>query len=201
MKKMTVKKWIGFLSKLLVAAVVFAFMAMKSIDFFTFATPADQWYYAWLGFGLTGGGVIMYLVVFSWDADTSLRRTVSLIMLAVCIIGELLTAGFGLEIDTWRKIGYQMTADDFKVMIFAVQILGFAHAAALVAYTVGDKIVDALRDDDGDGIPNIIDKKDNRQQRPQQPANTQQPPANRPAFAANTEKAELADGENPNPRQ
>ena len=61
MKKMTVKKWIGFLSKLLVAAVVFAFMAMKSIDFFTFATPADQWYYAWLGFGLTGGGVIMEL--------------------------------------------------------------------------------------------------------------------------------------------
>ena len=197
MRKMSVKKWIGLLVKVLVAVVVFAFMALKSIDFFTFATPAEQWYYAYLGFGLTGGGVIAYLVVFAWDADTQLRKTVALVMLFVCIIGELLTAGFGLQIDTWRKIGYQMTADDFKVMILAVQILGFAHAAALVAYTVGDRIGEALADDDGDGIPNFADRTDNRQQ-PKKPANT---PAQRPAYAANTEKTELADGENPTPRQ
>ena len=197
MRKMSVKKWIGLLVKVLVAVVVFAFMALKSIDFFTFATPAEQWYYAYLGFGLTGGGVIAYLVVFAWDADTQLRKTVALVMLFVCIIGELLTAGFGLQIDTWRKIGYQMTADDFKVMILAVQILGFAHAAALVAYTVGDRIGEALADDDGDGIPNFADRTDNRQQS-KKPANT---PAQRPAYAANTEKTELADGENPTPRQ
>jgi len=155
---MTVKKYIGAGIKVLIAAVVFAFLGLKSLDFFTFTTPADQWFYAYLGFGLTGGGVIAYLLVFMWDADTDLKKTVAIVMLAVCIIGELATAGFGLQIDAWEKIGYQMTESDFSAMVLAVQLLGFAHAAALVVYTAGDAIGSAFGDHDGDGTPNFLDK-------------------------------------------
>ena len=155
---MTVKKYIGAGIKVLIAAVVFAFLGLKSLDFFTFTTPADQWFYAYLGFGLTGGGVIAYLLVFMWDADTDLKKTVAIVMLAVCIIGELATAGFGLQIDAWEKIGYQMTESDFSAMVLAVQLLGFAHAAALVVYTAGDAIGNAFGDHDGDGTPNFLDK-------------------------------------------
>lgn len=168
---MTVKKYIGAGIKVLIAAVVFAFLGLKSLDFFTFTTPADQWFYAYLGFGLTGGGVIAYLLVFMWDADTDLKKTVAIVMLAVCIIGELATAGFGLQIDAWEKIGYQMTESDFSAMVLAVQLLGFAHAAALVVYTAGDAIGNAFGDHDGDGVPNFRDpdyKHNKQQNRPQQ---------------------------------
>ena len=169
---MTVKKYIGAGIKILIAAVVFAFLGLKSLDFFTFTTPADQWFYAYLGFGLTGGGVIAYLLVFMWDADTDLKKTVAIVMLMVCIIGELATAGFGLQIDAWEKIGYQMTESDFAAMVLAVQLLGFAHAAALVIYTAGDAIGNAFGDEDKDGIPNFRDpdykgKKNKGQPQPQ----------------------------------
>lgn len=167
---MTVKKYIGAGIKVLIAAVVFAFLGLKSLDFFTFTTPADQSFYAYLGFGLTGGGVIAYLLVFMWDADTDLKKTVAIVMLAVCIIGELATAGFGLQIDAWEKIGYQMTESDFSAMVLAVQLLGFAHAAALVVYTAGDAIGNAFGDHDGDGTPNFLDpdyKRNKQQNRPQ----------------------------------
>lgn len=169
---MTVKKYIGAGIKIFIAAVVFAFLGLKSLNFFTFTTPADQWFYAYLGFGLTGGGVIAYLLVFMWDADTELKKTVAIVMLVICIIGELATAGFGLQIDTWEKIGYQMTESDFSAMILAVQLLGFAHAAALIVYTAGDAIGNAFGDDDKDGTPNYKDpdykrNKGNNQNRPQ----------------------------------
>lgn len=154
---MKVKKYIGAAIKILIAFVVIAFLGLKSLDFFTFTTPAEQWYYAYLGFGLTGGGVIAYLLVFMWDADTDLKKTVAIVMLAICIIGELTTAGFGLQIDAWEKIGYVPTDSDFSAMVLAVQLLGFAHAAALVIYTAGDAIGTAFGDDDKDGTPNIID--------------------------------------------
>ena len=158
MKRTSVKKLFGSAIKIIIAATVFVFLGMKSIDFFLFTTPADKWFYAYLGFGLTGGGVIAYLVIFLWDADSALKKMVAIVMLGVCIIGELATAGFGLQIDTWEKTGISMLDSDFQAMVLAVQLLGFAHAAALVAYVAGDKIAEALGDDDGDGIPNVIDK-------------------------------------------
>lgn len=156
--KTTVKKYIGAGIKFLAATVVFIFLGLRSLDFFTFTTPAEQWYLAYLGWGLTGGGVIAYLLVFLWDADTELKKTIAIIMLGVCVIGELVTAGFGLKIDAWKNSGYQMTASDFQAMVLAVQLLGFAHAAALIGYIAGDPIAKAFSDDDGDGIPNILDK-------------------------------------------
>jgi hypothetical protein len=171
---MKIKKYIGAAIKIVIAAVVIAFLGLKSLDFFTFTTPAEQWYYAYLGFGLTGGGVIAYLLIFMWDADTDLKKTVAMVMLAICIIGELTTAGFGLQIDAWEKIGYQPNDSDFAAMVLAVQLLGFAHAAALVIYTAGDAIGKAFGDEDKDGVPNFLDPdykkgKGSNQPRPQQP--------------------------------
>jgi len=157
MKRMTVKKLIGTGVKFVIAAVVLLFLGFKSLDFFLFTTPLDKQYLAYLGFGLTSGGVIAYLIIFLWDADTVLKRAISIVMLFVCILGELATAGFGLQIDAWQSGGFQMSESDFSTMVIVTQLLGFAHAIALIAYLAGDKLVEAFGDQDGDGVPNYRD--------------------------------------------
>lgn len=171
MKKMSVKKLFGFLAKIIVGAVVAAFLGMRSIDFFNFVTPAEESYYSWLGFGLTGGGMIAYLLIFMTDADTSLKKFISIGMLAVCTLGELVTAGYGLQIDAWKKAGFALTETDFTAMIRAVQLLALLHAVALIAYLAGDKLAEAFGDEDGDGIPNAFDRdyKSKRQEAPRAP--------------------------------
>jgi hypothetical protein len=154
---MSVKKFIGSGFKIVIAFVVIAFLGLRSLDFFYFVTPADQFYYAYLGFGLTGGGVIAYLIIFLWDADTPLKKSISIAMLAFCVVGELASAGFGLQINAWRSAGYQMANEDFKAMILVIQLLGFVHAAALIGYVAGDPIMQAFGDEDGDGTPNFLD--------------------------------------------
>jgi hypothetical protein len=165
-KDLNVKKYIGAFFKFVIAAVVMAFLGLKSLDFFYFVTPADQFYYAYLGFGLTGGGVIAYLVIFLWDAETALKKTIAISMLAFCVIGELATAGFGLQINAWKSGGFHLTDSDFNSMILVIQLLGFVHAAALIGYVAGDQIMWAFQDDDGDHIPNELDPVDNRTGQP-----------------------------------
>lgn len=165
---MTVKKLFGGLVKIVLAIVVFAFLGLKSIDFFLFTTPPDKWIYAYLGFGLTGGGVICYLIIFMWDADTNLKKFVSILMLGVCVLGELATAGFGLQIEAWKNSGMTLSETDFTNMVLAVQLLGFAHAAALIAYYAGDPIAKAFEDKDKNGVPDWMERK-NKQQNNQQP--------------------------------
>jgi hypothetical protein len=164
----SVKKLFGGLIKIVLAIVVFAFLGLKSIDFFLFTTPPEKWYLAYFGFGLTGGGVIGYLIILMWDADTVLKRFISILMLAVCVIGELTTAGFGLQIEAWKKSGLALAQTDFDAMVLAVQLLGFAHAGALIAYYAGDTIAKAFRDDNKNGIPDWLEKKQNNQNQKQQ---------------------------------
>jgi hypothetical protein len=159
---MTVKGYVGAGFKIVIALVVIAFLGLKSLDFFYFVTPADEFYYAYLGFGLTGGGVIAYLVIFLWDATTALKKAVAIGMLLFCVLGELVTAGFGLQINAWKAGGYQLTPEQFRFMVLAIQVLGFAHAAALILYVAGDPIIWAFQDEDGDGTPNALDPVDNR---------------------------------------
>jgi hypothetical protein len=161
--KMTVKKLFGGLVKIVLAIVVFAFLGLKSIDFFLFTTPPDKWIYAYFGFGLTGGGVIGYLIIFMWDADTNLKKFVSILMLGVCVLGELATAGFGLQIEAWKNSGMTLSETDFTNMVLAVQFLGFAHAAALIAYYAGDPIAKAFEDKDKNGVPDWMERKNKNQ--------------------------------------
>jgi hypothetical protein len=155
---MTVKRLFGFAAKIIVSVVVLAFLGLHSLNFFQFTFPPEQWYYSYLGFGLTSGGVILYLVMFMTESDTVLKRFIAITMLAVSLIGELATAGFGMQIESWRTAGYALTESDFQFMIIGVQILSLCHGMAMVAYFAGDKIVTAFADDDKDGIPNAFDK-------------------------------------------
>jgi hypothetical protein len=183
LKKLNVKKLIGAGIKVVIALVVLAFLGLKSLDFFFFTTPADQWYYAYLGFGLTGGGVIAYLIIFLWDADTSLRKAIAITMLAVCLLGELATAGFGLKVDAWQKGGFQLADSDFESMIFVVQLLGFAHALALLGYVAGDRLAEAFGDEDGDGIPNYRDVDYKQNKSSSQPQSMPRPATQTPRHA------------------
>jgi hypothetical protein len=154
---MNVKKIFGFTMKMFLAVVVLAFMGLQSLNFFTFVFPAEQWFYAYLGFGLTSGAVIAYLFIFMLDADTSLRKAVAIGMMIISVLGEVMTAGYGIQLEAQIKTGIMLTQSDYDFMVMVVKLLGFAHGLALLAYFAGDKIIEAFGDADGDGIPNIID--------------------------------------------
>jgi hypothetical protein len=151
------KKIIGAIIKLALAAVVLVYLGLHTINFFSYTFPPEQWYLAWLGFGLTGAGLIGYLIVFLWDADSQLKKTTALLMILVCGVGEVLAAGFGMQIEAWAKNGWMMTEQDFNMMLLAIRALAFAHFIALTVYTAGDKIGEMFGDHDGDGVPNIVD--------------------------------------------
>lgn len=155
--KYTVKKYIAFGLKVILTLVIFVFLTSESLNFFEFVFPADQWYMAYTGLGLTSGAVLVYLYLFSFDTETNLQKTVSLIMVLLSIVGEMLTAGFGMQVEAWKQAGFKMTESDFNGMVLAVRILMFVHAAAMVMYFAGDKVI-AVFDEDGDGVPDFIQK-------------------------------------------
>jgi hypothetical protein len=163
---MKAKKILGGGLKFVLMAVVAAFLALHSINLFKFVFPAEQQYYAWLGFGLTGFGAVAYLLMFLWDGGTTLQKSVSLAMAIVCSIGEVLAALFGMQIEGWQKAGFALTETDFQSMLLVVGILSIAHFFALIAYFAGDKIASLFRDEDGDGIPDAVDPIDNRTGQP-----------------------------------
>lgn len=165
------KKLIGGLIKFTVGAVVMVYLGLHTINFFMYTFPDNQWYLAWLGFGLTGGGLIGYLIVFLWDADSDLKRVISLIMMIICGVGEVMAAGFGMEIEAWTKAGFVLTEQDFNMMLLVVRILAFVHFLALILYIAGDKVGEMFGDHDKDGIPNYRDpdyKKNKQNKQPQQ---------------------------------
>lgn len=133
--------YLALFGKVVVSVVVAAFLGLHTVNFFGFVFPADQQMYAWLGFGLTGGAVFVYILILKYGSSTNLVKTVALIMLLVSTIGELAAAGFGMEVEAWKKAGFAMTQEDFTVMIRIIQGLGLAHAFALILMTVGDEVI------------------------------------------------------------
>lgn len=154
---MKAKKFLSSTLKFVLLAVVAAFLALHSINLFSFVFPDDQQYLAWLGFGLTGFGAVVYLVMFLWEGATVLQRSVALAMTVICSIGEVLAAIFGMQIESWKKAGFTLTENDFQAMLLVVGALSIAHFFALIAYFAGDQVRELLSDADGDGVPNIID--------------------------------------------
>lgn len=158
MKSYTVKKYIAVGLKLILTLVIFAFLTSESLNFFGFVFPADQWYMKYTGLGLTSGAVLVYLFLFLFDTETNLQKTVALIMVLLSIVGELLTAGFGMQVEAWRKSGFILLESDFAAMILAIRILMFVHAVAMVMYFAGDKVIEAF-DTDGNGVPDFLEPK------------------------------------------
>ena len=162
MKNNTIVDWFALLLKVTLAGVVLVFLGSESIAFFTFIFPADQWFMAYTGFGLTSGAFLVYLFLFLKNAKTDLQKTVAIIMMFVGIGGELATAGFGMQVEAWDKQGWVMAQSDFDFMVLAVRGLMFAHALALLAYSFGDEIMTAF-DKNNNGIPDMLEKKPMRQ--------------------------------------
>lgn len=158
MKGLTVKKFFGYGAMVVVSVIVLAFLGLHSLTFFEFTFPDSQSFYAYLGFGLTSGGVVAYLVMLVTVSDTPLKKGIAITMLSISIIGELLTAGFGMQVEAWKTAGFSLTEKDFSFMILCVQILSLFHGLALIGHFAGDAIAQAFADDDKDGIPNVFDK-------------------------------------------
>lgn len=144
MNKNTVPSFMGTGLKFIIAGVVAAFLAMHTVNFFQFIFPPEQVFYAYLGFGLTGGGLIAYLGILKWVSDTPLRKAIAITMIFVCAIGELAAAGFGMQVEGWRHIGKSFTAEELTMMIRVIQGLAFFHAMALILDLVGDEVMESF---------------------------------------------------------
>jgi|SRR6185369_2398323 len=165
--KMTAKKMIGNIVEVALAAAVLTYLGYNSLHTFTFTAPKGQEFLAYLGFGLTGGGLVAYLFIFLWRADTMIKRVTSFLMMLVCGIGEVGTAVFGMYLDTWDRAGFQLTQQDYRTVLFFIGGLALLHFLAFIALKAGDQIRDLFRDDDGDGVINAIDPDYAPRQNPQ----------------------------------
>ena len=128
-----------------------------SLEFFSFVYPPEKWYLAYMGLGLTSGAMMVYMYLFAFDTKTNLQKMLALVMMIASIIAAIVTAGFGMQVEVWKKSGFEMAQSDIDFMILVIRMLLFVHGVVLAMYFTGDKVVAALGDDDGDGVPNFID--------------------------------------------
>lgn len=154
---MPVSKWFGLILKIILGVVCAVFVGSESMAFFNFIFPASKWYLAYTGFGLTMGAFIVYLYLLLKDAETPLQKTIALLMMVVGLSGELATAGFGMYIEGWSKLGWQPKPEEYNAMILAIRIMMGIHGVCLVLYWFGDRIIELLGDHDDDGTINALD--------------------------------------------
>jgi len=119
---------------------VMLFLGKHSLNFFTWTFQGQDSIYAWLGLLLTSVGAIGWLMDFLYMADSSLRKTISIVMVAVSLLGELGAAGFDMYVSALGTIDVTLTQIDIRNMTLVVALLGFVHGIALVIYVAGDQI-------------------------------------------------------------
>lgn len=167
MQKTTVAKLFGKSAEIIIALIVAGFMFTESMNFFYFAFPPEQQNIAWLGLGLTGGGMIAYLVMLKTGmADTPLKRVIVLTMIGVCTLGELATAGYGAMVEILKNNNQVITPEGVKTFVLVIRALGLFHALALIGFIAGDEIADAFSDKNGNGIPDGLERKQNQPRSP-----------------------------------
>ena len=176
MRNLTVKKWIALILKIALAAVIAVFLGSESLNFFEYVFPPDQWYLAYTGLGLTMGAAFVYLYLLLNDADTPLQRTIALIMTIVGVVGELASAGFGMQIEAWKKSGWVLTESDFDFMILVIRIMMLVHGIALLLYWTGDRVFEILEESTGKDFnkDGRIGKNNSSNNRPQNAPNRAQ---------------------------
>jgi hypothetical protein len=158
------KKAIGYLAVGILTLTVSIFLGQHSIEFFMSTFSKENQSMGVLGYMLTGGGFFMWMIIFLWLPGKQHERATSLIMMVICLAGELGTAIFNMYAKTRSDAGFMLTESDIKTMYMLVGVLAVAHAVSLLVKFAGSGIYQAFQDDDGDGIPNIIDRHDNRKQ-------------------------------------
>jgi hypothetical protein len=137
---------------------VMIFLGSHSLNFFQYTFTGNDQLFAWLGLLLTSVGAVAWLGVFLWNADTKLRQAISLIMMLVALAGEMITAVFDMQNSALYASGFQFLPEELKQMTQIIGYLGAFTGIMLIAYTAGDAIIYAFKDNDGDGIINILDK-------------------------------------------
>mgnify|MGYP003404927224 CR=1 FL=1 len=181
------KKLLGYGFAILIGVGAITFEMLESLNFWSLAFPAEKWYLAYLGFFLTSIAMLGYFYEFLFTAVGKTQKTVAIVMMVVCGIGALLTAGMGFQITSYEAQGFQFSKDELAYMAIIVQGLIAVHIIALFIYYGGDAIAQAWKDDDGDGTPNFLDPD-------YKPKNKgQKPPQNQPMHsnAAETELIQL----------
>lgn len=144
----------GIAVEIIMALIVFWFMWSQSLEFFVFVFPAEKWYLAWLGLGLTGGGLLGYFIILKRGrADTSAKRFITLSMIVVCLVGELAAAGFGMQVEAFKKSGMDPNPEFIELMVNVVRVLGLFHGLALIGFFGWDDIAAAWNDKNANGIP------------------------------------------------
>ena len=159
------KKLIGYGFSILVAVGAIAFEMLESLNFWRIAFPPEKWYLAYLGFFLTSIAMLGYFYDFLYKAVSKTQKTVALVMAVMCGLGAILTAGAGFQITSYASQGFTFTQSELSYMALIIQVLIGIHIIALFVYYGGDAIAQAWKDDDGDGIPNLFDRQDNRKMR------------------------------------
>jgi len=179
----------GIAVEIIMAVIVFWFMWSQSLEFFTFVFPADRWYLAWLGLGLTGGGLIGYFIILKRGrANTPAKRFITLTMLVVCLVGELAAAGFGMQVEAITKAGQKVNPEVIDLMVNVVRGLGLFHGLALIGFFGWDDIAAAWNDKNANGIPDRQEQKSKNIQYQPHRDNHNQPIRN---FNADTEEPDF----------
>lgn len=150
----------GIAVEISMAVVVFWFMWSQSLEFFNFVFPPDKWYLAWLGLGLTGGGLLSYFIILKRGrANTPAKRFIVLTMLGVCLVGEIFAAGFGMQVEAFKKSGLELNPAFIELMVNVVRGLGLFHGLALLGFFGWDDISAAWNDKNANGIPDRLERK------------------------------------------
>jgi hypothetical protein len=154
-------KFFGYVAIGTITLGVLLFLGSHSLNFFQFTFTEDDAIYSWLGLLLTSGGVIGWLVVFEVLAKGAIQKGIALIMMVVGLLGEMATAVFDMRYAAAYDT-FTFTDAELGQMTLLIGILGAVTGLCLIAFFAGDHIIKAFGDDDGDGIPNWRDTKDNR---------------------------------------
>lgn len=138
-------KYFAIALEIAVLVTALVFLGIHSFNFFSYTFTGENQLYAWLGFALTSGGLIAYIVIYKWNAPNNLKRLIALCMILICLFGELATAGFGMHLGALREAGREFTDKDINSMILAVQALGFLHALAGIMSFAGQKVIEDFK--------------------------------------------------------
>ena len=133
-KKVSPKKFIGTFLEIMLVGAVLVFLGIHTINFFKFIFPEDKSYLAILGFALTSAAVIVYWYMFKFKAETDSQKVVSVIMMVLSMIGEVVAAGMGMQVEAWSKVGIILTEKEIDMMILLVQGLALIHSISLMLY-------------------------------------------------------------------
>lgn len=124
-------------------AVVLGFLGLHSLNAFYFIFKGEQEYLAFLGFGMTGGAMIVYLVkLVNSQKASNLKRVIYFVMLMVCGTGEVLTSLFGMKLGAAESGTYVLPQETVNTFFLLVQGLGFLHFFAIVGELAGEQIAE-----------------------------------------------------------